>query len=841
MPATKGLLGNSLEDSFRVSFDREQYSWSEDERRWKKTGQIVKVFGWFPSPIIFFQNMGINGAGNWGYEYHTVGRPCKFPIDFDRTVVVPNAEALAMTEDLAHHAICRLVQELRAGLMRLLGVDRLAIYVWKGSRFKKAEAYSEHTEFKISYHLVANIHAVSIVNFAHLVRNIWPNGFLVGEGIDAKDAVDMNIYTEGRQLRAPGCAKQGAHGEPQVPFGLITRNPYGPVDDLSRTVLSDPDFKATMRSLITVVDADNSTLLDTERLDMCLMKTETTPVVGNKRKRDMGEHTGSERSSLGRAPRRAMFEQQHGSDAAFPPGNVDRVASVLVSTHPRVGSEYAAFIRQLFVIRDEVGCDADVVSIVVERARISRVRGRFKGADAVEGCFCGLQIRESGNNVTMGSLMRWAKENPALAFKAVENSNSLLEPVEGVGASKIWQSKVQEMLRWVDTLAVSWMWLVQCVAYLLHNAELQMHSWIQQYYPHVSNEDFKNVWCFQRRSGYYEKALKNYVLRELEDLYAAHGKRARKDGDQDTGGARRNPQPEVRPGSSALESHRGEEDGRGEGYTVAGASSTNGHDTVKQDSLFWTQQDASSSRGAEPVCPEDASIRGDAMDCEKTVYESARVLCQKERASALKEVDWGNAECESVVPECSQAAQESDPMMCQNEGMSLPARLKIDGEKAECESVVLGEPGTETHGSDAVFSTGFVPDTAPPCSAPEPLNPISPGPAATAAAVTSPAVGAAACHFENLSKDNLKKVTRRIHVKHLHAGLIDPDADGYFQSPFKTGKSTMVLAYIMLLAKPFQQIRGADMFTDCDGVMHEHTYCQSEVFKGWVYGKIRRM
>jgi hypothetical protein len=50
--------------------------------------------------------------------------------------------------------------------------------------------------------------------------------FFQNMGINgAEDAVDMNIYTEGRQLRAPGCAKHGVHNEPEVPFDLITRNP----------------------------------------------------------------------------------------------------------------------------------------------------------------------------------------------------------------------------------------------------------------------------------------------------------------------------------------------------------------------------------------------------------------------------------------------------------------------------------------------------------------------------------------------------------------------------------------------------------------------------------------
>jgi hypothetical protein len=543
------------------------------EGKGKKT--IVKALGWYADPMTFLENMGKNGAANWGYEYHTVGRPTKFPIDIDLSVTVIDAEALAKAEDLGHSTICQFVQELRAGITRLLGIDQLEIWVWNGSRFKKADDDKTKLDgtpnYKISYHVgVVNLHAemkvgdkkmVCIGYFAHLIRNIFPNGFLV----EGTDIIDMTIYAEGRQLRVPGGAKHGAENEPEVPFGLITRNPYGPDDDLSREVLPDIDFKAAMRSLITVVDPDNSTLLDTEKLNMGLLIKTTKPNPG-KQKGTGKKQTSSNLPSAGPATphQTAARPPPPGHDTAIDTEGVKKVASVLVSVHPEIGSEYPEFFRQLMIIHREVGCHPDVVSIVVERARISRIRGRVTGASAVEKYFCGLKPRGSGIVVTMGTLRGWAEDRPALVFKETENSTGL-GAVEGTSAAKL-----DLMLRRVDTEEVAWRFLVQCVSYLAHHAELQTRAWIQQHYPQVNDEEFKTAWCFQRQSEYYEQALETYIEKELDNIDTPRVKRARTGGSSGKGEAANTLKPAAWQAPKAAASHIGKGDGPGGGTGVGG-------------------------------------------------------------------------------------------------------------------------------------------------------------------------------------------------------------------------------------------------------------------------------
>ena len=498
-PASKGLLGNSSEYAFRVSFDKfkwEMVQEGEDKGRWKKTDKIVKVFGWFPSPMTFLQNLGKHGAATWGYEYQTAGQPCKFAIDFDLSATVIGADALVKAEYLGHSAICQLEKELRVGLKRLLGMEQIEVYVWKGSRFKTA------TTLKHSYHLVvANLRASVIEYFKHLIKNLWPNGFLVGEGTDAVDAIDMKIYDGGRQFRAPMCAKLESPGDPLY---LITRSPFGPDVDLSRTALPDPDFKASMRSLITVIDPDNSTLLDTTRLNMGMLNHKTKSKPG-KRKRD-----GETRPKVAPPP-------PHISDTStgIVPGKTDELALMLVRIHPQLGSGHYEWLRTLCVILNEDGCHSEAELLAVE---YSRIRERYKGVADVESQFRGLQERGSGGiKVWMATLAMWANEHPALIFNTIENSSGLGH-VEGVGVNKVWANKLDQMLRWANTARTSGKWLVQCVSYIEPRAKVQMRVWIKQYYTQVEDAEFETIWCIETRSEYYENAFKDYILSKLKGL-----------------------------------------------------------------------------------------------------------------------------------------------------------------------------------------------------------------------------------------------------------------------------------------------------------------------------------
>ena len=51
---------HSLEDSFRVCFNKNK--WDTVKRDWV----IVKVYAYYSSPRVFFENLDQDGAANWG-------------------------------------------------------------------------------------------------------------------------------------------------------------------------------------------------------------------------------------------------------------------------------------------------------------------------------------------------------------------------------------------------------------------------------------------------------------------------------------------------------------------------------------------------------------------------------------------------------------------------------------------------------------------------------------------------------------------------------------------------------------------------------------------------------
>ena len=477
------MMKNSPEESFRVCFDKKK--WDTDKRDWV----IVKVYGFYASPRVFFENLHQDGAANWGYEFITEGKRCNAYLDVEWYAV----------PDCDHNAMGQILKMLRAALMSKLGIDRAEIYVWCGSR-------ETPNGYKNSFHIIIpTLHAASNKDLAHLFEEIWPNGFLIPGQV--KSLIDMSVYSRNRPFRLPGCAK---HGD-DVSMRLITKDPYS--DELSSAALPDADFKATERSLITVIDQD-STLLDLHKLT-----NYKAAFKSGKRKREWEGQTS------GRATHRARVAQPHSSDATISPRRVEEVASVIVGTHPRIGSGYDEWFRTLCAIHNEAGRHSEVVLLAVE---YSRIRESYRGASDVEGRLRDLQLRESGAKVTMASLVKWANENPALVFNMIENSSGL-GPVEGAGVNKLWVNKLNQMLSWVDTARTSYTWLIQCMSYLAHHTELQMRSWVQQHYPQVSDEEFKALWSIETRSEYYEKALKTYVLQALEEFGAPQGKRARRE------------------------------------------------------------------------------------------------------------------------------------------------------------------------------------------------------------------------------------------------------------------------------------------------------------------------
>jgi hypothetical protein len=731
------MLKTSPDDSFRVAWDKRK--WDTKKREWV----VVKVYGSYSSPRTIFENMGNNGAANWGYEFITAGKRCKIHLDYDGYGV----------KDGNHSTIRRMLKELRAFFKDKFGMDRLQIYVWCGSR-------ETDKGWKISYHVVIDhLHVANNEVLWHLFKAIWPNEFLVPR--ESKSGIDTGIFTQNRNFRLPGCAKYGD----DVPLHLITKDPSD--DDLSPTALPDPGFTASLRSLITVIDSD-STLLP--------FKFEA-----KKRKR-----VGEEQTSAGRASHRQKVAPR--SDAAISPGKVDsgkadEVALTLVRTHPRIGSVYDEWFKTLCAIINKAGHYSEVALLAIE---YSRIREGFQGASDVEGRFYGLQLRESGRIVTMGSLVKWANENPALVFATNENASGL-GAVEDPGANKVWVNKTNQTLRWADTEVVSWRWLVQLVSYLVQLAELQMRAWIQQYYPHVSDDEFKTVWCIETRSEFYEEALKTYVNQKLEEIGAPQGKRARTEsgsGKEAAGSKQKSvwQDPKAVAPPSGKGDERGDERGAGAGCKGVGASSTSKHCTAKQDSLCWMEEDAASSSHAvepgvqdsEPVSDasliEEAPAPGTCLSSSLEPVTAAAATRPSPAAAVITTAPVIECGVEHGVQDCEQMSQDDEPMVegCEHGDQDLE-QMSQDG-----------EPGVEgcEHGDqdDEQMSQDGEPGVQ------------------GAAQESDPTVQV--YDFENLSTDNRAKVTKHIEVKHLSADMIDPRKDCFIQSGYKTAKSHATHEYI---------------------------------------------
>jgi hypothetical protein len=755
----KDMVKNSPEDSFRVSFDKKK--WDPDKREWV----IVKVFGSYSSARTFLENLGKNGAATWGYEFITDGKPCKVHLDYDGKGV----------KDGDHSTIRQVLKEVRAFFKSKFGMDRVEIYTWCGSR-ETAKGY------KNSYHIIfPTLHAANNEVLQGLFKEIWPNGFVVpGEG---KSAIDTGIYTPNRGFRLPGCSKHGLHKEPEVPFGLLTRDPFDPDDDLSPTALPDTDFKATERSLLTVIDPD-STLLD-------LGKTESKT---GKRKRAGGEPTSSELSSSGRATRpKTAPPPPHRSDATVSPGKVEEVASVLVRTHPRIGSGYDEWFRTLCAILNEAGRHAEAELLAVE---YSRIRESYKGVSDVQWHFRGLQVRGSGGTKSSaGSLKMWAKDDPALVFTATENSSGL-GPVEGAGVNKVWANKLDQMLRWVDTGRTSCKWLVQCVSYLAQHAELQMRSWVQQHYPLVSDEEFKNIWCIQTRSEYYENALKDYVLQELEELGAPpRVKRARRESDSGRGGT--GSQPRARRGSDSGKGGAGSQPtpAWSDGENIRGGamdcdntgceSALQEHESMVQDSETVTQ----SQTGAPPVpdaaLTEAAAATSSSLDAATSSSLDAPTSRRRRAPMALESPTASKPPSPGPVTATTSSSLDAPTSRRRRRGpmaLESPAASKppSPGPVTATTSSSLDAPTSRRRRGPMVLES------------PAASKPPSPGPAAAAA---EPPNIIEPVDFDNLTEENLSRVTKHMDVKYLNADDIDPNKDYVIESGWKTGKSSALLKY----------------------------------------------
>ena len=75
-------------------------------------------------------------------------------------------------------------------------------------------------------------------------------------------AIDMGVYDKDRLFRVPNAAKcPEAPMWTAVPLLLITQNPWDGEDRLSVAAVDDPDLKAAVRSLVTVLDTATSTLI----------------------------------------------------------------------------------------------------------------------------------------------------------------------------------------------------------------------------------------------------------------------------------------------------------------------------------------------------------------------------------------------------------------------------------------------------------------------------------------------------------------------------------------------------------------------------------------------------
>ena len=126
------MLKHSPEDSLRVCWDKK----SRKQIKGKQEDVVVKVYGWYSSPKTFFENLGKNGAANWGYEFITAGKACKVHLDYDGYGV----------QDGDHSTIRRVLKEVRAFFKSKFGMDRVEIIVWCGSR-ETAKGY------KNSFHI----------------------------------------------------------------------------------------------------------------------------------------------------------------------------------------------------------------------------------------------------------------------------------------------------------------------------------------------------------------------------------------------------------------------------------------------------------------------------------------------------------------------------------------------------------------------------------------------------------------------------------------------------------------------------------------------------------------
>jgi len=693
------MLKNSPEESFRFGWDKRK--WDAEKCKWV----IVKVYGSYTSPITILENMGNNGAAIWGYEFITFDKCCKIHFDYDGFGV----------KDGAHSTIRRMLKDIRAFFESSFGMHGLYIWTWCSSR----ETAKGH---KNSYHAtIDHIHVANNEVLKQLCNMIWPNGFLVPGEPASK--VDTDIYTRYRCYRLPGCSKcalleNGEIGE-DVPMHLITIDPQDPDDNLSLKPLPDPGFKATLRSRVTVIDAD-STLLPFE-------------FEAKKRKR-----TGEEQTSAGRAPRPQKVAQPHNSDATILHGKVGEVASWLVRTHPRIGGSYNEWFCAICAIYNEAGPHSEAALLAVE---FSRIRPGFQGASDVEERFYGLQGRGSGGTKRlMGSLVKSAKEDRALVFATIENSSGLGH-VEDPGANQVWVTKWDQTLRWADTEGTSGKWLVQGGAYLVPHAKLQMRAWIKRYYPEVSDEEFETVWCIETRSEYYEEAFQTYIIQELDKLGAPRSKRARMACDSGKEGAG-SKQQAVRQGPKAVAPPSGNDDERGAeaGYKGADASSTSKHCTAKHDSLCSMEEDAaSSSHAVEPGVQvsepaSDASLTEEApapgtclSSSPEAVAGAAAAHRPSPAATAIttapvtkiecgvesvrtdgvvvieEDMDCENMDCESAVQECEPMVQESEQTMQDSEKMAQDSE-PLATESTPDSSERGGQKGDEVSGEESLES-----------------------------------------------------------------------------------------------------------------------------------------
>jgi hypothetical protein len=169
------------------------------------------------------------------------------------------------------------------------------------------------------------------------------------------------------------------------------------------------------------------------------------------------------------------------------------------------------------------------------------------------------------------------------------------------------------MLRCVDTTRTSFKWLVQCVSYLAQPAELQMRSWVQQHYPQVGDEEFTTIWRLQKRSEYYESALKTYVIRELDKIGTPPALK----------------EISVSQGLKGPGSLTEEAPAKGSSVAVTAlgtfhssshvAAAAAAHPQSPAAAVNTTTPVTKAACGVEPVCQDDANISDEDMDCHGNV------------------------------------------------------------------------------------------------------------------------------------------------------------------------------------------------------------------------------